>query len=144
MSVYLALRHAPPPGFFPKLFFHITKARLLTRYPHGGVVVDGVLYQSTVVGGTHSLNFVTDGWDLFKTDIDSAIVMRRFDAVKDSKYDWFSLMGFVLPWRVSKASWFYCYELSQYLLTGVLPTGRVTPESLLAEVYREQEQTSAI
>jgi hypothetical protein len=39
---YLTLRHTSPPGLFPLLFALLTKWRLVTRYPHAGVVIDGV------------------------------------------------------------------------------------------------------
>lgn len=39
----LALKHAPPKGFGKRAFHWLTAARLLTSYPHAGIVIDGQL-----------------------------------------------------------------------------------------------------
>lgn len=140
MTVYLALRKTPPRGVLQRLFFYATRGRLLTRYPHGGIVVGDVLYHSTAAQGVHSLSFVNDGWDLFPTDINPDIVASRFEKVEGAAYDWLSLFGFVLPWRITVAEWLYCYELCFYLLTGEFPTKKVVPETLLALVAHDQGQ----
>lgn len=140
MAAYLALRKTAPPGFFAKAFFYLTRARLLTRYPHCGIVIGDTLYESTAAKGVHSSSFVNNGWDLFPIDINPGIVASRFAEVENSAYDWFSLLGFVLPWRVTAKQWWYCYELGFYLLTGESPTKKVVPETLLALVAHDQGQ----
>lgn len=129
--VYLALRKTNPPGVGPLLFAKMTTYRLVTRYPHAGIVVDGTLYQATLKDGVHSTPFDPLGWDLFSVDLAPALALDRFTSVKGARYDWFSLLGFILPFRVSKGSWFYCYELAYFIITGIIPTGRITPEDLL-------------
>jgi hypothetical protein len=134
MIAHLALRKTPPAGFFPRVFFYLTRARLLTKYPHGGVVVGGVLYQATARGGVHSVLFEPDGWDLFETSADPLTILNRFSSVEGAKYDWLSLLTFVSAFRIIVRSRWYCYELCHYLLTGHEPVRRVTPEDLLAGV----------
>jgi hypothetical protein len=138
MTVYLALRKTPPSGVFPKLFFNLTRARLLTKYPHAGVVMGDTLYQATARNGVHSVPFDPDGWHLFPTNVPHETIINRFNEVQGSRYDWFSLLAFVLPFRMTVGQWWYCYELAHYLLSGLKPTGRVTPEDLLAGVAHEE------
>lgn len=132
---FLALRHTSPPGKAPGVFAALTRARLITRYPHSGIVIDGTLYESTFKHGVKPAPFVPDGWDLFKiTNVDDATLLQRFKQVEGSSYDWFSLFAFVLPFRVRVAKWFYCYELCEFMLTGIVPRSRVTPETLLTRI----------
>lgn len=134
MPVYLALRHTSPPGLIQGAFARLTKARLVTRYPHAGIVIDGVLYQSTLAKGVHSAPFNSEGWNVFAISTEHTLLLERFNNVKNSKYDWFSLLAFVLPFRITVAKWFYCYELCHYMLTGDVPVQRITPEDLLIKV----------
>jgi len=137
--IYLALRHTSPPRFFKGLFASLTKARLVTRYPHAGIVMGGTLYHATLSNGVHSTPFENTGWDLFKIDISEELLLNRFKNVKSAKYDWFSLLAFVLPFRVSVGQWFYCYELVYLMMTGNIPIQRITPEDLLRIAYATHE-----
>lgn len=135
MTAYLALRHTSPPGFFQGVFANVTKARLVTQYPHAGIVVDGVLYEATFKHGVHSVKFDQTGWHLFTIDkVDKNDLLTRFKQVEGRPYDWFSLLAFVVPFRVTVAKWFYCYELCSFMLDGNIPAKRVTPETLLTKV----------
>jgi hypothetical protein len=129
--VYLALRHTSPSGFFKRAFASFTKARLVTRYPHSGIVINGMLYEATFKNGVHCAPFDPKGWDLYKYNITDKIAINRFESVKGSRYDWFSLLAFVLPFKFSVVQWLYCYELCFYMATGEKPTQRITPEDLL-------------
>lgn len=135
MTACLALRHTSPPGFFPGAFAQLTKARLVTRYPHSGIVIDGVLYESTFKYGVNSSKFNPIGWDLFTINKANKIdMLARFKQVEGRPYDWFSLLAFVLPFRARMAQWFYCYEFCSFMLDGINPSKRVTPEILLTKV----------
>lgn len=136
---YLALRKTSPPGLLPTLFAKLTKARLVTQYPHAGIVMDGTLYHATFADGVHSSPFNNSGWDVFKIDISQELLLERFKSVKGAKYDWFSLWAFVLPFRVSMGKWFYCYELVYLMMTGNVPIQRITPEDLLRIAYAANE-----
>jgi len=137
--IYLALRHTSPPGFFKGLFASLTKARLVTRYPHAGIVMGDTLYHATFADGVHSSPFNSSGWDVFKIDISQELLLERFKSVKGAKYDWFSLLAFVLPFRVSMGKWFYCYELVYLMMTGNVAIQRITPEDLLRITYAANE-----
>jgi hypothetical protein len=139
--IYLALRHTSPKNFFAGLFASFTKARLVTRYPHSGIVINGMLYEATFKNGVHSTPFNPVGWDLYEYNISDKIAISRFESVKDSKYDWFSLLAFVLPFKFSVVQWFYCYELCFFMATGEKPTQRITPEDLLRISHAAIEST---
>lgn len=142
--VYLALKKVPPKGFFQKIFWWLTKWRLLTQFPHAGIVIKGnyfgnELLHTTVFRGVHSLSkneYCDDDWVFVHVDISDSLVKDRYFSVIGAKYDWFSLLAFAIPFRFTKASWFYCYELSWFLLKGEIPTFRVTPEMLLKLVLQ--------
>ena len=53
MSAFLALRRSDPPGL-PALFSKATRARLVTAWPHAGIVVDGELMHATLAKGLHA------------------------------------------------------------------------------------------
>ena len=135
MKTYLALKHAAPSGLLPKLFHHLTRARLLTAYPHAGIVRGGMLMHSNLANGLHMEMFDARGWELFPLP-DHTAVEARFDAHAGTRYDWFSLLAFVLPWRVRDRRRMYCYEWCWLAMTGLQPSGRVTPEMLLAEALK--------
>ena len=135
MPAFLALRHTSPPGFFPGVFAALTRCRLVTRYPHSGIVIDGVLYEATFKHGVRATVFDSSGWDLFTINKANKIdLLARFKQVEGRLYDWFSLLAFVLPFRARMAQWFYCYEFCSFMLDGISPSKRVTPEILLTKV----------
>lgn len=140
---YLALRHTPPVGFLQNIFASITKSRLVTDYLHSGIVIDGILYDSTFKHGVQLSTFDATGWHLFKiTKVDNDTLLARFNQVKGNHYDWLSLFAFILPFRVSVAKWSYCHELSHFMLTGETPITRITPEKLLSEVFNENKYSA--
>lgn len=135
MTAYLALRHTSPPGLFPRLFAILTKWRLVTRYPHAGIVIDGVLYESTFKGGVHSGPFDPTGWDLFPLSVDPKLMLKRFESIKGSGYDLFGLLVFVVLLKFGKKRLFYCYELVHFMITGLTSNKRITSEILLKDLY---------
>lgn len=133
-TVHLAFRRSDAPGFWPRLFSWLTRWRLHTAYPHAGIVAGGLLYHSTFAHGLASepAQLGAD-WELVPlAGLEADDVAAWFEHLGGARYDWFSLLGFVLPWRVSKRSWLYCYEWAHTVMTGQLSRERVTPELLLA------------
>lgn len=135
MTAYLALKYAAPSGFFRRAFHRITRARLLTLYPHSGIVRDGLLMHSNLANGLHAEPFDPAGWDLFEIP-DRPWQAELFEQYEGTKYDWFSLLAFVLPWQVRDGSRMYCYEWSWLYMTGDNPRERITPEMLLLQAHR--------
>lgn len=131
MAVYLAFRRTSAPGFLPGIFSWLTRARLVTRFPHGGVVIDDTLYEATFAHGLRDTPFLPDSWVLKEVTVDPNQVRARYELVKGASYDWFSLLAFVVPFRVSYSKWFYCFEWCWYALSGEIPTKRITAEDLL-------------
>jgi len=141
---YLALRHTAPSGFLQGIFSKLTCARLVTKYPHSGIVIDGILYHSTLSRGVHAIKFDPEGWDIFTIPAGHNTLQCRFANVKGSKYDWFSLLAFVLPFRMRVSNWFYCYEFCDYMMTGESPTKRITPERLLTGIVNNDARIGAV
>lgn len=135
MKTYLAMKHTPSPGVLSYLFHHVTRARLLTDYPHAGIVRGGMLMHSNLAKGLHMEPFNAYGWALFPLP-ESDLIDVRFADHMGTRYDWFSLLAFVLPWRVRDKSRMYCYEWCWLAMTGDHPACRVTPEMLLAQALK--------
>jgi hypothetical protein len=138
VSAYLALRRTNPPGLLPAAFAWLTRWRLHTTFPHAGIVVDGVLFHATFAHGLTAEPFDARGWQLYPIECGADRVRDRFAENAGARYDWFSLLGFVLPWRVSVRRWLYCYEWAFLAMTGAAPGIRVTPEILLDLAHKQK------
>ena len=136
--VYLAFKHTPPGGFWMSAFHWITAFRLVTRYPHGGIVQGGWLYHTKLSTGARRERFDDNpGWDLFDTGSD-ADMEEVFRELEGNPYDVFGLLAFILPWRISDSSRMYCYKLMWRMVTGQNPRFKVVPETLLAWAAQQQ------
>lgn len=133
--MHLALRTTSDPGLLKRAFFWITKARLLTDYPHAGIVHDGFLFHTNLANGLHAVRFYPEGWVLIEVP-DLHDVRGLFALHRGTAYDWFSLLAFILPWRVRDGERMYCYEWCWLAMTGDTPSTRVTPEMLLALAHQ--------
>ena len=144
MTVALALCNQNAPGL-PGLFSLATRARLVTQWPHAGMVVNGVLLHANLANGLHASAFTGGpGWDLISLpDAIAPQVQGLFDKYKGAQYDAISQLAFVLPWRVSDGGRLYCYEWCYLAMTGQNPHWRMTPEQLLFAASRINEVTSA-
>jgi hypothetical protein len=156
----LALRRDPPSNanLLGRLFSWVIKTRLVSLFCHGGIVIDGVLYHSTLARGPHKMQpgeWSPDKWDLRDVGGDDAQAIAEFEAActppegwwrkfwwKITKgYDVFSLLAFVGP-GVRVAWLHYCFELCYRMMTGRKPTSRITAEILLlAPLVRAQPGT---
>lgn len=113
----------------------LIKGRLVSDFYHGGVVLNGTLMHSTASKGLHSLPFNPQGWVIYDAGSGrDAEALDLFIKHEGSAYDWFSLCAFVVPWRMSDAQRWYCFEWQWYCLTGEVPTFRVTPEKLFQKI----------
>lgn len=137
-TVYLALRHRDPPGFLG-LFADLIRWRLVTGYPHGGIVAGATLFHSTLAAGVHPQDApaAADGWLLLPSTVPMDVAMERIGRRVGRRYDWISLLAFVLPVSVRWSRADYCFEFVWYVLTGEEPRGRVTAEQLLALVAQQ-------
>lgn len=126
----LALKTTSDPGLLKRLFFWLTRWRLLTDYPHAGIVVGGLLFHTNLANGLHAQPFDPDGWVLLELP-DVHDVGALFALHRGTPYDWFSLLAFILPWQVRDGDRMYCYEWCWLAMTGEVHPGRVTPEMLI-------------
>ena len=130
----LALRHTLPPSAstLHDVSAFVIETRLVSKFAHGGVVIGNTLYHSNASNGVHA----EPGADLSGFllidlgDAHDARALALFEAVKGSRYDFFSLVAFVFPgFRDSRR--YYCFELCYLLMTGRNPAERVTCETLI-------------
>jgi hypothetical protein len=133
----LALRKGPAPdaNALGKLSATAIKLRIVTNYPHSGIVIDGDLYHATAQHGVIAEPFDPEGWEVFDIGGDDARALSLFKEQEHKGYDWVSLFAFVMVNASDSQRW-YCFELSFYLMTGKRPGDRVTPETLLIEAKK--------
>ncbi len=118
------------------------KERLVSRYCHGGIVIEGVLSHSNAAHGLHELS--PTEWEPSKwvivdvgTSRDTAAI-DLYERYEGARYDWFSLLAFV-GLRVRDKRRLYCFEWCWLALTGEAPTKRITPEMLLAKAVEMRD-----
>jgi hypothetical protein len=132
-TVHLALRHQDPAGA-RGLFAKLIRMRLVTAYPHAGVSIGASMYHSTLARGVHHDAVNAAGWLLVSTPVAYEVAMARIQRRMGTRYDWISLLAFLVPFRITWSKADYCYEFVWFVLTGEVHKGPVTPESLLALV----------
>lgn len=128
----LALRRSPDSGQWNhRAAAAIIRIRLMTRYPHAGIVIGDTLHHATASHGVASEPFTGgDNWRLVDVGGDDVAALALFEQEAGKGYDWFSLLAFALIPATDSRRW-YCYELAHYLMTGQRPKDRVTPEDLI-------------
>jgi len=148
MKIAFKKTAASDAGLLAKFGTWYTKVRLVTEYPHGGVVIGDTLYHSNAANGLHKTSFTETKWDLFDVGTDGEAAFLEWFGQNEGKlkYGWLKLLGFTtLVWALDLlrkvpiigkhiAKTIYCYEVTWVALTGKLPSGRVTPEFTLAKI----------
>lgn len=132
-KIYLAFRKTAPTNatLFQRVASWVTKARLVSQYCHGGMIVNGELLHVNTKHGLHKEDWTPANWDLFEIKADVAKITALFEQYKGTKYDWFSLIAFV-GLSASDSDKLYCFEWMWLAVTQQNPNFRVTPEILLA------------
>ena len=133
-GLYLALRRdaASNATWWQRALCALVRWRLVSQWCHGGVVCDGVLHHVTTQDGlTQTEDWTPNRWDLIELPGSARDVLQTaLQAHAGAKYDWFSLLAFILPGRWSDSKRLYCFELPALVL-GISTRQRVTPERLL-------------
>ena len=117
-------------------FCWVIKARLVSDFCHGGIVIDGDLYQANGLHGLHKVprgSWTPTNWILFDVHGDDAAALALFKKHEGARYDWIGLLAFV-GLRAGRDDWMYCFEWCWLAMTGSNSTARVTPEKLLTLV----------
>ena len=134
MSVHVAFRRTAPVGaaWWQRALCALVRWRLVSQWCHAGVVCDGVMHHVTATDGlTSTDDWTPHRWDLFDLpDSSRDVLQSALQAHAGAKYDWFSLIAFLLPGRWSDRSRLYCFELPALVL-GISTRQRVTPERIL-------------
>ena len=133
-GLYLALRRdaASNATWWQRALCALVRWRLVSQWCHAGVICDGVLHHVTVTDGlTSTDDWTPNRWDLIELPGSARDVLQTaLQAHAGAKYDWFSLLAFILPGRWSDGKRLYCFELPAIVL-GMDTRQRVTPERLL-------------
>ena len=140
-GVYIAFRRTAPAGaaWWQRALCAMVRWRLVSQWCHAGVVCDGVLHHVTVTDGLTSTDDWTPArWELFALP-DSArdVLQTALQAHAGARYDWFSLLAFLLPGRWSDRRRLYCFELPALVL-GISTRQRVTPEKILTAITKDK------
>ena len=135
--IYVAFRRTAPVGasWWQRTLCALVRWRLVSQWCHAGIVCDGVLHHVTVTDGlTSTDDWTPHRWELFALP-DSArdVLQTTLQAHAGAKYDWFSLLAFLLPGRWSDSKRLYCFELPALVL-GISTRQRVTPERILSAI----------
>ena len=121
------------------LFSMLTRWRLHTKFPHAGIVIGDTLTHATLQGGVRDVPFNPEGWVLYDYPaVSDELARERLARFSGAKYDWFALLAFVFPWRISDSRRVYCFELVWFVMTGENPSFKVTPEMILAKLLETQ------
>lgn len=141
-GIYVAFRRTAPVGaaWWQRALCALVRWRLVSQWCHAGIVCDGVLHHVTVTDGlTSTDDWTPHRWELFALpDSCRYVLQTAVQAHAGAKYDWFSLLGFVLPGRWwSDHRRLYCFELPALVL-GISTRQRVTPEILLAAIAKDK------
>lgn len=128
----MALQHTQVnPTLWSRIFAILVRIRLVTRFPHGGIVEGGMLRHCNFKLGLHEIAFNPKGWLVVEVPDLVEDGDQLFDVHKGMGCDLFSLFTFVLPANFRDSSRIYCFEWMWWRMTGVNPDFRVTGEMLL-------------
>lgn len=129
----LALRRtaAEDATWWQRLFAWATRVRLVSDYCHGGIVINGMMYQVNAARGLHVSTYDPAKWDVYDVLGSDETALLLFDLWQHARYDYIGLLAFVTPWRLGQSGRLYCFEWCALCL-GIPITDRITPERLLA------------
>ena len=140
-GIYVAFRRTAPAGasWWQRAICALVRWRLVSQWCHAGIVCDGVLHHVTATDGLTSTDDWTPArWELFALpDSSRDVLQSALQAHAGAKYDWFSLIAFLLPGRWSDRRKLYCFELPALVL-GISTRQRVTPERILTAITKDK------
>jgi hypothetical protein len=131
--ITVALYHGPPAKFWLRVAHRIICAVTGSKYSHCEMIdAEGYGWTASYVDGgvrRKQIDFDSSHWDLIELSGDLATAAEWFEAHKGEGYDVFGLLGFVLPWRVSDRTRWFCSEAIAEAL-GWPQSWRVGPQDL--------------
>lgn len=118
MKIQVAFYKGPPKSsdILHVITHNAIKLRTWSKYSHAELVIDGWAYSSSVRDRgvrRKQIEFDTSKWDII--DIDPSAVnlnyaMHFFLLFEGSKYDWWNIVRYVLPFVKHKKNKFVCFE----------------------------------
>lgn len=152
--MYLALRQgaASDATWLDKFFVWVIKERLVTVFPHAGIVIGNTLYHATARHGFCRAEYTPHRWTLLPLgdERDTEVQALAEDLIAlGTGYDFAELLDFTPLHLVVRAArlvpalrrrldnLLYCYQWCWLAMTGSVPTSRVTAE-MLQSLYIKQ------
>ena len=82
------------------------------QYSHTELIINGFMYSSSPRDGRvrakpHKIDNKT--WDYIEVEASKENILTFFKMTKDDKYDWFGILGFIIPIKDRTHNWF-CSE----------------------------------
>jgi len=140
-GIYIAFRRTAAVGapWWQRALCALVRWRLVSQWCHAGIVCDGVLHHVTATDGlTSTDDWTPSRWELFALpDSSRDVLQTALQAHAGARYDWFSLLAFLLPGRWSDRRRLYCFELPALVL-GISTRQRVTPEKILTAITKDK------
>lgn len=133
-----------------RLFDRIVCWRTGGRFSHVEIVCTTVSDGRTVCasssfrdGGVRfkTIDLNTGRWERVTVDGDHSAAVFWFSEHEDQPYDWFGLLGWVFPWRVSNRRWWFCSEAVSEAL-GIPDSWRISPSDLYRMVTTDNLRTA--
>lgn len=122
-----------------KFYSPIVRAFTTSQWSHAVLLIRGRIYESTALRGKYYKSGVRDypstpeieaEYEWFDSCVDENHALRRYEKIKNCKYDYASLLSFLLL-KVRDSKRYYCYEAVLYMMLGRVDE-RATSETILA------------
>jgi hypothetical protein len=130
-----------------KFYSPIVRTITDSQWSHAAVWIGERLYESTALRGTQPSSGVRDylitpeitqEYEWFDCPVDDGVALKRYEEIKGSAYDYFSLLAF-LTVKIKDSSRYYCYEAVLYMMVGAVDE-KATAEVLLTQLARLQKE----
>lgn len=120
-----------------KFFDKVIRWQTKSKYSHVAVVIDGTCFEADAWAGrvrsrAWDSHYNPENWEIVEVSLDKDKAWQFLVEQVDKRYDYFGIVGFVLPWKVQITNWWYCSELTAAVMG--LETDKVSPGDL-AEKY---------
>lgn len=134
----IALYKGPPSNRWRLLAHKIICWVTGEPWSHAELVVPGGSWGASYIDGgvrfKERISFDDGKWELFTIEGDEASAVQWFKDHEGQGFDMFGLLGFILPWRVSDRTRWFCFEAIAAALG--LPNSHRAKASDLIKVIR--------
>lgn len=124
--VKIALYKGPPKtnDITHVISHNVIKLRTWSKYSHAELVIDGWAYSSSVRDRgvrRKQIEFSPERWDIIEIDpkrVNLDYALAFFLRYEGSKYDWWNIVRYALPFVPQKENQFVCFEFVAAMLNA--------------------------